>query len=185
GAGRGRAGRTERGGSGSGVNTAARRMTGQPGGVALSNYVAGRGRSRPGRTSPLSSSVGMKLAGGHRRGQGWDNRSYREVSVMKIDPRLRGKLPRVVPAVPWQGKDGRRNGWKVTIPGRRPLATPAVADGRLFLGGGFGSYDFYALDAATGQVLWQYQTEDDGPTAAVVHEDHVAFNTESCELEVL
>jgi Ca-activated chloride channel homolog len=104
---------------------------------------------------------------------------------MKIDPSLRGKLPRVAPPVPWQSKDGLRNGWKVSIPGRRPLATPAVADGRLFLGGGFGSYDFYALDAATGHVLWQYQTEDDGPTAAVVHEGHVAFNTESCELEVL
>jgi hypothetical protein len=45
------------------ANAAIRRMTGQPGGVALSNYVAGRGRSGPGRTSPLSSSVGMKLAG--------------------------------------------------------------------------------------------------------------------------
>jgi hypothetical protein len=104
---------------------------------------------------------------------------------MKINRKLRGKLPRVEPPVPWQTKHGLRTGWKVTIPGRRPLATPAVADGRLFLGGGFGSYDFYALDAASGQVLWQYQTEDDGPTAAVVHEGHVAFNTESCELEVL
>jgi outer membrane protein assembly factor BamB len=104
---------------------------------------------------------------------------------MKIDPSLRGRLPRVMPPVPWQSKDGLRNGWKVPIPGRRPLATPAVAEGRLFLGGGFGSYDFYALDAASGHGLWQYQTEDDGPTAAVVHEGHVAFNTESCELEVL
>jgi hypothetical protein len=69
---------------------------------------------------------------------------------MKIDPSLRGNLPRVAPPVPWQSKDGLRNGWKVAIPGRRPLATPAVADGRLFLGGGFGSYEFYALDAATG-----------------------------------
>jgi Ca-activated chloride channel family protein len=104
---------------------------------------------------------------------------------MKINAKLRGNLPRVAPRVPWQSKDGERKGWKVTIPGQRPLATPAVADGRLFLGGGFGSHDFYALDAATGSVVWQYQTEDDGPTAAVVHEGHVAFNTESCELEVL
>ena len=28
-------------------------------------------------------------------------------------------------------------------------------------------------------------SEDDGPTAAVVDDDHVVFNTESCELEVL
>jgi outer membrane protein assembly factor BamB len=103
---------------------------------------------------------------------------------MKINSKLRGKMPRVAPPVSWQSKDGR-NGWKVTIPGHRPLATPAVADGRVFLGGGFGSYEFYAFDAATGHVLWQYQTEDDGPTAAVVHEGCVAFNTESCELEVL
>jgi outer membrane protein assembly factor BamB len=73
----------------------------------------------------------------------------------------------------------------LTIPGRRPSASAGVASGRLFLGGGFGSYDFYALDAVSGHVLWQYQTEDDGPTAAVVHEGRVAFNTESCELEVL
>jgi outer membrane protein assembly factor BamB len=104
---------------------------------------------------------------------------------MKIDPSSRGKLPSVAPPVPWQSKDGLRNGWMVTIPGQRPLATPAVVDGKVFLGGGFGSYDFYALDAATGQLLWQYQTEDDGPTAAVVHEGRVAFNTECCELEVL
>src|SRR5262249_17155552 len=104
---------------------------------------------------------------------------------MKINPNLRGRLPRVAPPVPWQSKDGLRNGWKVTIPGRRALATPAVDDGRLFLGGGFGSYDFYALDAASGHVLWQYQTEDDGPTPPGVHEGQVAFTTESCELEIL
>jgi outer membrane protein assembly factor BamB len=58
-------------------------------------------------------------------------------------------------------------------------------NGRVFLGGGFGSYDFYSFNAADGTLAWQYQTSDDGPTAAVVAEDHVVFNTESCELEVL
>jgi outer membrane protein assembly factor BamB len=58
-------------------------------------------------------------------------------------------------------------------------------DGLVFLGGGFGSYDFYALDAATGTIAWQHQTTDDGHTAAVVSNGHVVFNTESCELEVL
>jgi outer membrane protein assembly factor BamB len=104
---------------------------------------------------------------------------------MQIDPSLRGVLPPVADPAPFASPDGRLRGWKVTIPGQRPLATPAVAAGRVFLGGGFGSYDFYALDAKTGRVAWQYQTTDDGPTAAAVHEDFVAFNTESCELEVL
>ena len=51
--------------------------------------------------------------------------------------------------------------------------------------GGFGSYEFYALNIATGEVAWQYQTNDDGPTAAVVFDEFIVFNTESCELEVL
>jgi outer membrane protein assembly factor BamB len=104
---------------------------------------------------------------------------------MKIDQSRRGKLPQVEPPVPFSAAEDRLRGWKVTIPGRRPLATPAVVDGRVFLGGGFGSYDFYAFDAETGAVAWQYQTSDDGPTAAVVRDGYVAFNTESCELEVL
>jgi Ca-activated chloride channel family protein len=81
--------------------------------------------------------------------------------------------------------DGRFAGWKVTVPGGHTLATPAVVNGRVFLGGGFGSFDFYAFDAVDGSVAWQYQTSDDGPTAAVVADDYVVFNTESCELEVL
>jgi Ca-activated chloride channel family protein len=104
---------------------------------------------------------------------------------MQIDSKLKGKLPHVDAPSPFQSSDGRFRGWKVTLPGNRPLATPAVADGRVFVGGGFGSYDFYTVDALNGTLLWQYQTSDDGPTAAVVSDGYVVFNTESCELEVL
>src|SRR5436190_20130591 len=102
---------------------------------------------------------------------------------MPTDPHP-GTKPQVESPVPFAG-NGRVKGWKLTVPGRRPLATPAVVDGRVFLGGGFGSYDFYAFNAADGALAWQYQTTDDGPTAAVVEDDHIVFNTESCELEVL
>ena len=104
---------------------------------------------------------------------------------MQIHPDQRGKVPPVGPPSPFQSPDGRFRGWRVAVPGGRSLATPAVAEGRVFLGGGFGSFDFFAFDAADGTVAWQYQTSDDGPTAAVVDEGHVAFNTESCEIEVL
>jgi Ca-activated chloride channel family protein len=104
---------------------------------------------------------------------------------MQIDPKRRGRMPEVPPPIPFRTKDGTLRGWKVTIPGGRPLATPAIANGYVILGGGFGSYEFYAFDAKTGRVAWQYQTTDDGPTAAVVIDGHVVFNTESCELEVL
>jgi hypothetical protein len=57
---------------------------------------------------------------------------------MHIPSELRGKMPRVNPPTPFQSNDSIR-GWTVTLPGRRPLATPAVVDSRVFLGGGFGS----------------------------------------------
>jgi Ca-activated chloride channel family protein len=87
--------------------------------------------------------------------------------------------------VPFTAPEGQVKGWKAVVPGPRPLATPAVVDGRVFLGGGFGSHEFYAFDAHTGALLWEYHTHDDGPTAAVAEDGLVAFNTESCELEVL
>jgi outer membrane protein assembly factor BamB len=78
-----------------------------------------------------------------------------------------------------------KSGWKVVLPGNRPVATPAIAAGRVFLGGGFGSHEFYAFDARTGEKLWLYRTGDDGPSAAVVDGRYIAFNTESCELEII
>jgi hypothetical protein len=34
-----------------------------------------------------------------------------------------------------------------------PLASPAIADVKIFVGGGFGSHEFYAFDGETGQLL--------------------------------
>ncbi|HLJ45737.1 MAG TPA: PQQ-binding-like beta-propeller repeat protein [Bryobacteraceae bacterium] len=87
--------------------------------------------------------------------------------------------------VPFRSADGKFTGWKLTIPGNRPLATPAVVDGKIYIGGGFGSHEFYAFDSGSGQHLWTYHTADDGPTAAVVEGRRIIFNTESCEIETL
>src|SRR5579859_902994 len=80
--------------------------------------------------------------------------------------------------------DGR-SGWVVRVPGDRPIATPAYADGMIFVGGGYGSHEFYAFNAKTGALAWKISTSDDGPTAAVVAEGKVAFNTESCTIIVV
>jgi Ca-activated chloride channel family protein len=104
---------------------------------------------------------------------------------MKIDSRQRGCMPDIAPAEPFCSVGTHIRGWRVRIPGGRPLATPAVEHGKVYIGGGFGSYEFYAFHSDTGGLAWRYQTEDDGPTAAVVAEERVVFNTESCELEVL
>lgn len=93
--------------------------------------------------------------------------------------------PEDIHPVAFRSSDGKIEGWKLTIPGSRPLATPAIAEGKVFVGGGFGSHEFYALDAETGKRLWTYHTADDGPTAAVVADSRIAFNTESCELEII
>lgn len=86
-------------------------------------------------------------------------------------------------AVSFKTPDGK-HGWVMRIPGSLPIATPAYADGMIFVGGGYGSNEFYAIDAETGRVVWQMQTNDDGPTAAVVEDGCVAFNTESCTVIV-
>jgi Ca-activated chloride channel family protein len=83
------------------------------------------------------------------------------------------------------GTPDGRSGWVLRLPGGRPIATPAYADGMLFVGGGYGAHEFYAVDAETGRVIWKIQTGDDGPTAAVVADGLVAFNTESCTLVVV
>jgi outer membrane protein assembly factor BamB len=74
------------------------------------------------------------------------------------------------------------SGWRVRLTPRRGVPTPAVVGGAVLFGGGFGSHEIYAVDAATGQRRWQYRTTDDGPTAAAVLDGVALFNTESCTL---
>jgi len=95
-----------------------------------------------------------------------------------------GPAPQVAAPQEITTREGKK-GWKVVIPGNRPLATPAVVDGKVFVGGGFGSYEFYCFDGKSGKQVWMYRTGDDGPTAAVVSDGYIAFNTESCELEII
>jgi Ca-activated chloride channel family protein len=87
----------------------------------------------------------------------------------------------------WFKTSDGKPGWVVRIPGSRPIATPAYAKGMLFIGGGYGSHEFYALDAKDGHRIWTHLCADDGPTAAVVDEDDgdIIFNTESCEMEIV
>src|SRR5215510_6766168 len=103
-----------------------------------------------------------------------------------LDKAMACNLPRVrknLTPVSFKTPDGKQ-GWVMRIPGSRPIATPAYANGMIFVGGGYGSHMFYAVDAATGRVVWKMKTQDDGPTAAVVEDGYVAFNTESCTVIV-
>jgi Ca-activated chloride channel family protein len=132
-------------------------------------------------------------AAGQSQGGGVPPKESQQVAdaskLLKIDlgKAVKVSLPArsraLVPAA-FKTADGRE-GWVVRIPGGRPLATPAYSNGRVFVGGGYGSHEFYAFDAKTGRLVWKTQTGDDGPTAAVVEGGLVAFNTESCTLVVV
>ena len=45
-------------------------------------------------------------------------------------------------AVSFTTDDGK-TGWVLRLPGNRPIATPAYNNGMLFVGGGYGSHEFY------------------------------------------
>jgi len=77
------------------------------------------------------------------------------------------------------------SGFVVQFPSRTPVPTPTIADGRLFVGGGFSSKEFYCFDVRTGELQWGVNTDDDGPSSAVVEDGVVVFNTESCTIFAL
>ena len=112
-----------------------------------------------------------------------------KTAAQKIDLRAAMNVNLPTPArdrepASFETPDGR-SGWVLRLPGNRPIATPAYADGMHYVGGGYGSHEFYAVNADTGKVIWKIETGDDGPTAAVVTEGRVAFNTESCTLVIV
>lgn len=77
-----------------------------------------------------------------------------------------------------------RRGWVTALPRAELLTSPAFHDGKVFLGGGFASHRFYAFDAYTGDLSWSVAAPDGGPTAAIVEDGKVIFNTESCTIFV-
>ncbi len=100
-----------------------------------------------------------------------------------VDVNLPKPAKPLTPA-PFKTKDLKK-GWIIDIPGDRPIATPTYYEGKLYVGGGYGSYEFYCFDAETGKLVWQIKTGDDGPTGAVAEQGLVAFNTESCTVMVV
>ncbi|MGE3628752.1 MAG: PQQ-binding-like beta-propeller repeat protein [Sandaracinaceae bacterium] len=77
--------------------------------------------------------------------------------------------------------DGFHRGWRVRPTGQQ-LLTPIYGQGRVYVGGGFGSNQVYAFDARTGEREWVASAPDGGPPAAILEDDKILFNTESCTL---
>jgi Ca-activated chloride channel homolog len=77
------------------------------------------------------------------------------------------------------------NGFTVKLPSGAPIPTPTVYKGNLYVSGGFSTKEYFCLDAADGKCVWGMSLDDDGPTSAVVADDVVVFNTESCTIFAL
>jgi len=136
-------------------------------------------------STTLAFTVTTACAKGEDRGKPTEAEPATNLKI-NLDQAVDVKLPEVrdLKPVRFETHDGK-GGWALRIPGNRPIATPAYADGMLFVGGGYGSHEFYAFKAKTGEVVWKISTGDDGPTAAVVEDGYVAFNTESCTVIVV
>jgi hypothetical protein len=118
-------------------------------------------------TSPLAS-LWAAAESSPDRGK-TDNSSPAKNLKIDLDQAINVRLPAIthdLKPADFRTTDGK-DGWVIRIPGAHPIATPAYADGLLFVGGGYGSHEFYAFNAKTGEVAWKISTSDDGPTAAV------------------
>jgi len=102
-------------------------------------------------------------------------------------PAVKVRLPRVPRASTASFSFGQgRRGWITRLPSGGRLPSVAYGDGRVFTSGGFENSSFYAMNASSGQLLWNRQElSDSGPTAPVYTDGGVIFNTESCTLFVL
>lgn len=79
--------------------------------------------------------------------------------------------------------DGFHRGWFARLPhGRQRLLTPIYGEGKVYVGGGFSSNSVYAYDARTGEREWAASAPDGGPSAAILEDGKILFNTESCTL---
>jgi outer membrane protein assembly factor BamB len=73
------------------------------------------------------------------------------------------------------------SGYEIQL-SRTNVPSPVVYKGKVFVSGGFGSKQYYAFDAKTGEKIWSVNLDDDGPSSAAIVDDIIVFNTESCTI---
>lgn len=88
----------------------------------------------------------------------------------------------VTPRVIHDFQELNSNGFEIQMPSRGMAPSPTIYEGMAFVSGGFGSRQFYAFDAQSGRTRWAIDLSDDGPSAGVVSDGTLVFNTESCTL---
>ncbi|MCP4136713.1 MAG: PQQ-binding-like beta-propeller repeat protein [bacterium] len=62
------------------------------------------------------------------------------------------------------------------------IPTPTIAEGKLYISGGFNSSSYYAFNPNNGRNIWAISLSDSGPTGAAHFSRTIIFNTYSCTL---
>jgi len=75
-----------------------------------------------------------------------------------------------------------KDGFIIKLPSNTNVPTPTVHDGKVYVSGGFGSKQYFAFDAKTGDKKWAVNLDDDGPSSGVIEDDILVYNTESCTI---
>ena len=75
-----------------------------------------------------------------------------------------------------------KDGFVIKLPSNTNVPTPTVHDGKVYVSGGFGSKQYYAFDAKTGEKNWAVNIDDDGPSSGVIEDGVLVYNTESCTI---
>src|SRR5262249_29636676 len=97
-----------------------------------------------------------KQKGDDKKPAGVSKLDTKQVQI-DLDEATEFDLPEVkndLTAVSFQTPDGKQ-GWAMRIPGSRPIATPAYADGVIFVGGGYGSHAVFAACRRNRRHRWQ------------------------------
>lgn len=68
----------------------------------------------------------------------------------------------------------------VQVGSGQAILSPAAANGKVFVGGGFTSHEFYCLNSQSGRLLWDAHLSDPGPSAPSYDRGTLLFTTESC-----
>ncbi|OJJ20295.1 hypothetical protein BKI52_17675 [marine bacterium AO1-C] len=75
-----------------------------------------------------------------------------------------------------------KDGFEVKFKRPTNVPTASVYKGKVYVSGGFGSKQYYAFDAQSGEFIWGITLDDDGPSVAAIVGDIIVFNTESCTI---
>ena len=76
-------------------------------------------------------------------------------------------------------------GFTIQLPSGAPIPTPTIYKDKIYVSGGFSTKEYFCFDATDGKFIWGMNLDDDGPTSAVIEDDVVVFNTESCTIFAL